>query len=84
MASVSVKFSMLVACVSVMVVVAAAQYGDGGGYNYDSDMPNNMPGMAMGPGAPPPSASPRSLSYPAAIIIFLPFLLTLLAAKQRI
>ncbi|KAJ1389899.1 putative transmembrane protein [Sesbania bispinosa] len=65
----SLKFSMLTACVLVLIVVAAAQYG--GGPDYDS--------------APSPSASPRSLSYPALIIMLLPFMLTtFLLAKQRI
>lgn len=63
------KFTMLAACLLVLVVVAAAQYG--GGSDYGS--------------ANAPSASPRSLSYPAPIIILLPFMLTfLVAAKQRI
>lgn len=70
---------MFSACVLILVVVVAAQYGDSGSGS-DSSMPNNMPGMVMGP-AQPPSASPRSLSYPALIIGFLPFMLTFLVAK---
>ncbi|KAJ1389900.1 putative transmembrane protein [Sesbania bispinosa] len=71
------KFTMLAACLLILVVVAAGQYGGDG---------SGMPGMAMGPapGAPPPSASPRSLSYSAGIIIFLPLMLTFLVAKQSI
>ena len=72
-----VKFTMLAACVLVLVAVVAAQYGgDGSG----SDMPSNMP---MGPAAPP-SGSSRSFSYPAVITVLLPLILTFLAAKERI
>ncbi|RDX57969.1 hypothetical protein CR513_62752, partial [Mucuna pruriens] len=72
------KFSMFSACVLVLCVVVAAQYGDGGS-SYDSDMPSNMPGMSMGP-APQSSASPRTLTYPTIITILLPFMLTFLWA----
>lgn len=76
-ASSPLRFTMFIACVLVLIVVAAA--------GYDSGMPNNMAGMQMGPApAPAPSASPRSLSYSAGIIIFLPLMLTFLVAKQRI
>lgn len=58
------KFIVFVACLLVLVVVAAAQYG--GGSDYDANAP---------------SASPRSLSYPIAIIVLLPFMLAFLATK---
>ncbi|CAJ1931571.1 unnamed protein product [Sphenostylis stenocarpa] len=41
----SLKFSIFSACVLVLCVVVAAQYGDDGGSGYGSDMPN----MNMGP-----------------------------------
>jgi len=71
---------MFSACVLVLCVVVAAQYGDGS--SYGSDMPNNMPNMAMGPS--PTSASPRTLTFHAILTIILPFVLTFLAAKERI
>ncbi|TKY69800.1 hypothetical protein E2542_SST06082 [Spatholobus suberectus] len=76
------KFSMFSACVLVLCVVVAAQYGDGGS-SYGSGMPEQMPGMPMGP-APQSSAAPRKLTYPAIITILLPFMLTFLVAKERI
>ncbi|KAK7407282.1 hypothetical protein VNO78_09070 [Psophocarpus tetragonolobus] len=79
MASAPLKFTVFSACVLILCVVVAAQYGEGG--SYGSDMPSNMPGMQMGP-APPPNASPKSLSYPAIITILLPFVLTFLAAND--
>jgi len=69
---------MFSACVLVLCVVVAAQYGDSGGSSYGSDMPN----MVMGPA--PTSASPRTLTYPAILTIILPCVLTFLAAKERI
>ncbi|KAK7367934.1 hypothetical protein VNO80_09954 [Phaseolus coccineus] len=73
----SLKFCMFSACVLVVCVVVAAQYGDGGS-SYGSDMPN----MVMGPA--PTSASPRTLTYPAILTIILPCVLTFLATKERI
>lgn len=74
------KFFMFSACVLVLFVMVAAQYGDGG--SNGSNMPNDMPGMNMGP-APQSSAPPRSLTYPAIIAILLP-MFTFLVAKEKI
>lgn len=62
------KFTVFLICFVVAVAVAAAQYGSGSDYD----------------NANAPSASPRSLSYPAAIIVLLPFILTFLAAKESV
>lgn len=64
----SLKFNVFVACLLVLVAVAAAQYGSGGS-DYDANAP---------------SSSPRSLSYPTTIIVLLPFVLTFLAAKLNV
>ncbi|MCI58394.1 hypothetical protein A2U01_0079649 [Trifolium medium] len=80
MASSPMKLSMLIACVLVMVMVVTAQ-------NNGVDefvQTNSMPGMLMGPSpapAPPPSASPPTLTYSAAILIFLPFMVSFVVAK---
>lgn len=75
-----VKFTMFAACFVVLVVVVTAQYE-----RDESSMPNNMPGMVMGPApAPTPSSSRRSLSYPAVITSLLPIMLTFLVARERI
>jgi hypothetical protein len=49
-----------------LVLVVVASAQYGGGSDYDANAP---------------SASPRSLSYPTSIIVLLPFVLTLFAAK---
>jgi hypothetical protein len=50
----------------LLVLVVVASAQYGGGSDYDANAP---------------SASPRSLSYPTSIIVLLPFVLTLFAAK---
>lgn len=85
MASLPVKFSMVVACVLVLVMVVTAQNnGEDEFINNVSEMSNNMPGMLMGPSpAPTPesSTSPPIVSYSAAIAIFLPFMISFVVAK---
>lgn len=70
------KFSMVIACVLVLVMVVAAQNNGEDGINIK--VSNDMPGMVMAP-APTPksSASLPTLTYSAAILIFLPFMLSL-------
>jgi len=74
-----VKFSMVIACVLVLVMVVAAQNNGEDGI---VKMSNDMPGMVMAP-APTPksSASPPTLTYSAAILIFLPFMISFVVAK---
>jgi len=71
-----VKFSMVIACVMALVMVVAAQ-------NNGEDGIIKMSGMVMGAPAPTPqsSASPPTLTYSAAILIFLPFMLYFVVAK---
>ncbi|CAJ2647671.1 hypothetical protein L195_g031104 [Trifolium pratense] len=81
MASSPMKFSMLIACVLVMVMVVAAQNN---GVDTETYLRTSMPGMLMGPSpapAPPPSASPPTLIYSTAILIFLPFMVSFVVAK---
>ncbi|KOM45581.1 hypothetical protein LR48_Vigan06g088700 [Vigna angularis] len=77
----SLKLYLFSACVLVVCMVVAAQYEEGDGSS-NSGMPN-MPNMADGP-APHTSASPTTLTYSAILTVILPFLLTFLAAKDRI
>jgi hypothetical protein len=75
-----VKLSMLIACVLVMAMVVAAQNNGVDTETYVQT--NSMPGMLMGPSpAPAPSASPPTLIYSAAILIFLPFMVSFVVAK---
>lgn len=75
------KFSMVIACVLVLVMVVAAQ--NNGEDTFDK-LSNDMSGMWMGSApAPTPqsSASPPVLTYSAAILIFLPFMISFVVAK---
>lgn len=75
----SLKLYLFSACVLVVCMVVAGQYGEG---DSNSGMPN-MPNMADGP-APHTSASPTTLNYSAILTVILPFVLTFLAAKETI
>jgi hypothetical protein len=60
------SFKFNVFVACLLVLVVVASAQYGGGSDYDANAP---------------SASPRSLSYPTSIIVLLPFVLTLFAAK---
>lgn len=75
------KFSMLIACILVLIMVVAAQNN---GEDTVDRLSNDMPGMWMGSApAPTPQSSASSpvLTCSAAILVFLPFMISFVVAK---
>ena len=63
----------LAACLAILVMAVAAHEG----------MPNNMPGMNMGPSSPPDN-SQSTLTFPSTAVGLLAMIVSLLVFRERV